>query len=169
MVSSAAKTVEEYLKSLPPGRREAIAVVRDFVRKRLPAGFEEGMQYGMIGWAIPLSRYPITYNGQPLGIAALASQKGNMTLYLMGVYAVPGWREEFEKAYRAAGKKLDMGKSCLHFKSVDDLALEVIGEALGRVTVEAFIAQYEAARAKTKTGLRSRSAKPAAKPTKVAR
>src|SRR5690606_30676429 len=89
MVSSKASTVDEYIASLPDDRRAAIAAVRDVIRKNLPPGYEEGMQYGMIGWYVPLSRYPDTYNGQPLGVVALASQKQYMSLYLMAVYASP--------------------------------------------------------------------------------
>ncbi len=146
MVMSRASTVEEYLLSLPPERRAAVEAVRRVIRKNLPKGFEEGMQYGMIGYYVPLEIYPDTYNGQPLGLAALASQKNYLSLYLMAVYANPDLREWFEGAYRASGKKLDMGKSCVRFKSVEDLPLELIGEAISRVGMREFISTFEESR-----------------------
>src|SRR5690606_17618842 len=112
--------------------------------------FEEGMQYGMIGWYVPRSRYPETYNGQPLGIAALASQKSYMALYLMSVYGRPEMDAWFRGAFAKAGKKLDMGKSCVRFKSIDALPLDVIGETIRRVPLDAFLAQYEDARVSAK-------------------
>lgn len=150
MASSGAKTVEQYLASLSADRREEIAAVRDVVNRHLPAGFVEGMQYGMLGWAVPLSRYPDTYNGQPLAIAGLASQKNYNSLYLMGVYGLPSVRKEFEAAYKKSGKKLDMGKSCLRFKRAEDLPLDVVGRAIAAVSVEDFIAAAEAARGGTR-------------------
>jgi hypothetical protein len=150
MVSSAAKTVNEYLASLPAERRDAIARVRAVVRDNLPPGFEEGMQYGMISWFVPLSRLAETYNGQPLALASLASQKQSMSLYLMGLYGDPDERARFEAAYRAAGKKLDMGKSCLRFRKVEDLPLDVIGDAISRIGVDRFVEHYEQSRAATR-------------------
>jgi hypothetical protein len=146
MATSKAKSVTEYLASLPPERRAALAAVRRVIKKNLPRGFVEGMQYGMIGYAVPLSRYPNTYNGQPLGIACLASQKNYMTLYLMGIYADPGGRKWFEGAFKKAGKKLDMGQSCVRFRKLEDLPLDVIGEAIARTGVDEFIAAAEKAR-----------------------
>ena len=151
MVSSRAETVEAYLRSLPPDRKAALEAIRKVIRKNLPRGFEEGMQYGMIGYYVPLSRYPDTYNGQALGIAGLASQKGYMSLYLMGVYGDPKLKAWFERAYREAGKKLDMGKSCVRFKKLEDVPLDVIGQTIAQVDVERFIATYEAARAAPRT------------------
>jgi hypothetical protein len=144
MASSKATTVKEYLDELPAERRKAISAVRKTIRKHLPEGFKEGMQYGMIGYFIPLKRYPTTYNGQPLGIAALASQKNYMALYLMAVYGDPKLEKWFKSAFAKAGKKLDMGKSCVRFKSLDDLPLDVIGEVVSSVSVDDFIARYEA-------------------------
>lgn len=148
MVSSKAATVKEYLDSLPEDRRKAISAVRRVIKKNLPRGFEEGMQFGMIGYYIPLSRYPDTYNGHPIGPAGLASQKQYMSLYLMTVYGDPKMRKWFEGAFKEAGKKLDMGKSCVRFKKLEDLPLDVIGEAIARVDVDTFIAQYEKSRKK---------------------
>jgi len=159
MVSSRAETVEKYLASLPPDRRPAIETIRNVIRKNLPPGFEEGMQYGMISYYVPLSRYPTTYNGQALGVAALASQKGYMSLYLMTVYGDPKLKAWFERAYRAAGKKLDMGKSCVRFKKLEDLPLDVIGEVIAQLDVDRFIGTFESARRQ----VRKRPAKIAAR------
>jgi hypothetical protein len=165
MVSRRAETVEKYLATFPPDRRAALETIRNVIRKNLPPGFEEGMQYGMIGYYVPLSRYPTTYNGQALGAVALASQKGYMSLYLMSVYGDPKLKAWFEGAYRAAGKKLDMGKSCVRFKKVEDVPLDVIGEVIARLDVDRFIATYESARAK----VRKRPAKMRRAGAKVAR
>ena len=145
----AATTVEQYLASLSADRRAAIEQVRSVVNANLPAGYEEGIEFGMIGWYIPLSRYPDTYNKRPIGIAALASQKQYMALYLTSVYGDPKLESWFKKAFAAAGKKLDMGKSCVRFRTVDALPLDVIGETIAKVPVDAFIASYEKVRAKT--------------------
>ena len=146
MVTSTASTVDEYIASLPDDRRAAVTTVRDVIRRNLPAGYEEGMQYGMIGYFVPLSRFPETYNGQPLGLAALASQKGHMALYLNSVYGDPETERWFRERYDETGKHLDMGKSCLRFRRIDDLPLDVIGEVLARTPVEAFVERYEAVR-----------------------
>lgn len=146
---SEAGTVEEYLAELPEDRREALQKVRKTIRQNLPKGFSEVMQYGMIGYVVPHKLYPAGYHcdpKQPLPYAALASQKNYMALYLMSLYQSPELLQWFTAAYKAAGKKLDMGKSCIRFRKVEDLALEVIGEAFARVTVADYIDGYEAAR-----------------------
>jgi hypothetical protein len=145
-----ATTVEGYLAKLPPDRREAIAKVREVVNENLPDGYEEGIQYGAISWYIPLSRFPVTYNGQPLAVASLASQKSHMALYLMSVYGHRQLEAWFRGAFQKAGKKLDMGKSCVRFRSLDALPLDVIGETIRRVPVDTFISYYEDARAGAK-------------------
>jgi hypothetical protein len=152
MVQSAATTVAQYLKELPPERRKLVSAVRELVNTNLPKGYAEGMQYGMIGWYIPLSRYPETYNKQPLGYVALAAQKSYTTLYLMAVYADGPAEKRLRAAYRQAGKKLDLGKCCLRFKSWDDLVPEAVGEAIASTTPEEFIVSYEAARSKPRKG-----------------
>ncbi len=146
MANTAPATPDDYIASLPPERREAIAAVRDVVRRNLPEGFEEGMQYGMIGWYVPLSRFPYTYIGQPLGLAALASQKNYMSLYLNSVYGDPGTEDWFRERYAASGKALDMGKSCVRFRRLEDLPLDVIGETIARVDLDEYLAHYERAR-----------------------
>ena len=145
-MKSEATTVDEYLASLPEDRRSAVSAVRDVIRSNLPDGFEEGMQYGMIGYYIPLERYPDTYNGQPLGVAALASQKNHMAMYLSGIYADDAEAAWFKERWRSTGKKLDMGKSCVRFRRLDDVPLDVVAEAMARTSVEEFIASYERAR-----------------------
>ena len=143
---SDAATVEEYLAELPDDRREAIAAVRDEILGRLPEGYEEAMNWGMIAYEVPLERCPDTYNGQPLMYAALASQKRHMAVYLSGVYGDAELRERFLADYRATGKRLDMGKSCVRFRTLEDLPLELIGDAVAALTVDEFIAMGEAAR-----------------------
>ncbi len=143
MVSSKASTPEAYLAELPPERRELVSRVRDLVNANLPEGYRETMAWGMICWGIPLERYPNTYNGQPLGYAALAAQKNHLSLYLNGVYASEERAQRLKQAYAAAGKKLDMGKSCIRFKKAEDLAEDAIAEAIRSVPPDQFIAEYE--------------------------
>lgn len=138
-----AKTVKEYMASLPEDRRGDIETVRKIILDNLPEGFEEFMTYGMIGYGIPLSRYPNTYNGQPIGPAALAMQKNKNSIYLMGVYGNKEIEQWFKDAYKKSGKKLDMGKSCVRFKKASDLPLDVIGKVIARVSVDDFIRNYE--------------------------
>jgi hypothetical protein len=146
---SDAATVEEYLASLPEDRRTTISAVRDTVNAHLPKGYVEQMQHGMIGWAIPLEDYPDTYNGQPLGIVALANQKNHMALYLMGLYSSESEVAWFRQQYAERGLRLDMGKSCVRFKRLDQVPLDVIGEVIAKVPPALFIERYEAARAAT--------------------
>ncbi len=148
MVRSEATTVRDYLAALPPERREVIAAVREVVVRNLPDGYREAMNWGMISYEIPLERYPETYNGQPLGYAALAAQKNHYALYLYCAYTDPEEEERLREGFQRAGKRLDMGKSCVRFKRLDDLPLEVIGAAVASTPPEAFIARYEEARRK---------------------
>jgi hypothetical protein len=160
-------TVDDYIDSLPEDRRIAIRAVREAVNAKLPAGYEEGIVYNMISWFVPFTRLAETYNNQPLCVASLASQKGYMALYLMSVYGDPKLRAWFEKSYKASGKKLDMGKSCVRFKTLDDLPLPVVSEAIAKVSVDAFVAAYEKVRANTASGkkaaAKAKAKKPAAK------
>lgn len=146
MASSDVSTPEEYLAELPDDRRAIVEAVRSTILDHLPAGFEEAMSFGMLGYVVPLSRYPDTYNGQPLGVINLANQKNHVAVYLMGIYADDSERDWFVDAWTSAGKKLDMGKSCVRFKKLDDVALDVLGEAVARVTPDDLIAAHEAAR-----------------------
>jgi hypothetical protein len=150
MVSSVAVRVPDYLAELPAERRAVVSRVRELVRKSLPPGYEEAMNWGMICWQIPLSRYPDTYNGQPLGYVALAAQKGCYGLYLIGPYMDSGRDAALREAYRLAGKKLDMGKSCVRFRSLDDLLLPAIAEAVASLPVDEYLRLYEKNRPKKK-------------------
>ena len=146
-MTSTAKTVKEYLAGLPEDRRAAISAVRDVILKNLSEGYEEGMQYGMIGYNVPHRIFPAGYHCNPkvpLPFAALGSQKNHMAVYLMCVYGDEGTRKWFEAEYRASGKKLDMGKACVRFRKLDDLPLDVIGQAIARVPAAKYVARYEA-------------------------
>jgi len=148
-MQSKAKTVTQYLAELPADRRKAIEQVRAMIRKHLPKGYEEMMQYGMIGYAVPLKLYPPGYHckkDEPLPFLSLASQKNNMALYMFCLYVDEKDRAQFQKEYKASGKKLDMGKSCIRFKKPEDLALDVIGRFIARVPVKKHIEVYEKAR-----------------------
>jgi hypothetical protein len=146
MVSSATTTIEAYLAELAPERREVIATVRALVNANLPDGYVEGMNWGMISWEIPLSRYPLTYNKQPLTYAALAAQKNHYALYLMCAYADSQSERDLRAAYAAAGLKLDLGKSCLRFRRLDALLLPAVAAAIASTPLETHIARYEASR-----------------------
>ena len=146
MAKSSANTVEDYLAELTEDRRAELETVRRVILDNLPSGYQESMQFGMIGYVIPLERYPKTYNGQPLTYAALASQKNYMSLYLMNVYGDPDTEQWFTEQYKASNKKLNMGKSCLRFKKLEDLPLELIGQVIARTSVYDFIGRYEASR-----------------------
>jgi len=147
-MTSNATTVEEYLAALPEERRAALSAVREVILANLPEGYEETMQYGMIGYVVPHRLYPAGYHcdpKQPLPFAGLASQKNYMALYLMCVYGDRSTAEWFQNAWAASGKKLDMGKSCLRFRRLDDVPLNVIGQAIARIPAQAFIEGYEKA------------------------
>ena len=130
------KTPDGYVVSLPADRRKEIAAVRAMVSKHIPKGYEEMFLWGMLAWGIPLSRYPNTYNKQPLCPLALASQKNFCSLYLMGCYGDAGQLAQLKKAFVDKGKKLDMGKSCVHFQTADDLPLPEIGQGSQEVCEE---------------------------------
>lgn len=146
-MQSKAKNVREYLASLPSEQREVLAAVRTVILANLDGGFQEAMQYGMVGYSVPHSRYPAGYHcdpKQPLPFAALAAQKNAISLHLMGLYMNPTELKWFTEAWRATGKKLDMGKACVRFKKLDDVALDVVGQAFRRISAAAWIATYEA-------------------------
>jgi hypothetical protein len=161
MASSAATTVDQFLAELPPERIELVTTVRDLVNANLPEGYQEAMQYGMVGWSVPHDRYPDGYHtdpSQPLPLAALASQKQYVSLYLMGLY-IPGASDDptdaetadvrwFRDAWAATGRKLNMGKSCVRFKKLDDVAPDVLGQAIARLPVDEYLERYEASRPK---------------------
>lgn len=148
-MQSKAATVKAYLAELPPDRRKAIEAVRNVILQNLDADYEEGMGYGMIAYAVPHRVFPAGYHcdpKQPLMFAALASQKNYMSVYLTSVYGSASERAWFEAAWKKSGKKLDAGKSCVRFKSLDDVPLDVIGEAIRRVPAKRYIEAYVKAR-----------------------
>jgi hypothetical protein len=174
---STATTADEYLASLPEDRRAALSAVRAVIRANLGDGYEEGIQYGMIGYYVPHRLFPAGYHTdpkQPLPFAALASQKGYMSLYLMGVYCGcsegPGGETAevrwFREAWARTGKKLDMGKACVRFKKLDDVALDVVGEAIRRVPPAVYIARYTEGLAATAKGRGKAATKKTAAATK---
>ena len=128
MTKRPALTVSQWLASVPAERKDAITAVRDVVNEHLPRGYEETVDWGMLAWVVPLTTLPTTHNGRPLMLAALGAHTKLMTIYLMSVYSDPKIRKEFETAYKKTGKKLDMGGSCVHFKTLDDLPLHVVGD-----------------------------------------
>ena len=145
-MKSTATTVEEYLDGLTQDRREAVSTVRQTVLSNLPDGYEEMMDFGMIAYVVPLARVPKTYNGHPLMYAAISSEKNYVSVHLMNVYADPETTQWFVERYNATGKKLDMGKSCVRFRKLEDLPLDLIGEAVARTPMGQWIAVYEASR-----------------------
>jgi hypothetical protein len=178
-MQSQAATVPHYLSELPAERRAAIEAVRAVILANLDKqGLEEGMQYGMIGYYVPHRVFPQGYHcdpRQPLPYAGLATQKQHMSIYLMFAYGDAAHEQWLRSAWARAGKKLDMGKACIRFKRLEDLALDVLGEAIRRVPASAYIARYEAilqsgakakakAKAATKTTAKT-TAKPATKTT----
>jgi Domain of unknown function (DU1801) len=173
MISSA-KTVDEYLGGLPPDRRSAISAVREVILAHLPKGYTEVMQNGMISYVVPHSIYPKGYHckpSEPLPYASLGSQKNHMAIYLCNVYGHKETETWFRKAYEASGKRLDMGKSCVRFKTVEQLPLEVIGQVIARTPVDKYIAGVEAALNRTPgrpdTSLKSTKNSKITKPKKI--
>jgi uncharacterized protein YdhG (YjbR/CyaY superfamily) len=146
-MQSQATTVEQYLAELPEDRRLAIEEVRSVILANLPEGYQESMNWGMISYEIPIERYPDTYNKKPLGYAALASQKNHMAVYLMNIYSSEDSAASFEAQYRATGKRYDVGKSCVRFRKLEDLPLDLIGQTIASTPVDQYIAEYEAVRA----------------------
>jgi hypothetical protein len=148
MADTKATTVQQYLDELPAEKKEVIAAVRQFICKHLPDGYEETIGFGGITYSIPLQQYPNTYNKQPLCYLALAAQKNYCSLYLMSAYGYEPHEKALKDGFRAAGKKLDMGKSCLRFRAVDDLALEVIAPLIASIPPDKWIQIYEDSRKK---------------------
>ncbi len=155
---TSARTIPEYLRGLDPERRAILSAVRNVVNQHLPEGYAEGMAFGMIGWFVPLETFPDTYNGHPLCYAALAACKNYNTLYLMGPYGDPRQRKFLQEEFKQRGLKLDMGKSCIHFKTLDDLPLDVIGTVIEWTPASAMMAAHEASHGK-KTSRGQKSAR----------
>lgn len=154
-VKSNARTVKDYLASLPEDRRAGIEAVRKVILKNLDKDYEESMLYGMIGYAVPHRVWPLGYHcdpKKPLMMCSLASQKNNMTVYLMSVYGNQNEREWFQKAWARTGKKLNMGGCCIRFRKLEDAALDVIGEAIRRMPAKAYLENYVKTLASTGRG-----------------
>jgi hypothetical protein len=148
MSKSKPTTVEEYLRDLPADRRATFSELRTLLQRSMPKGYQESLASGMITYCVPLEKYPDTYNKQPLGYVALAAQKNHNTLYLMGAYADPAQEQKLKAGFARAGKKLDMGKSCVRFKTLADLPLDVIAEVVASTAPDEYIRLYEQMRAK---------------------
>lgn len=139
-------TVTQYLASLPEDRRRALEAIRKVIRKNLPKGYQEGIQYGMMGYFVPHSVCPLGYHcdpKQPVPFVSVASQKNHIGLYLFCAYMDAELQQWFTKAWKATGKKLDMGKSCVRVKKLEDVPLEVLGELVSRCPCDEFLAMYE--------------------------
>ena len=146
-MQSAAPTPADYLAALPPDRRELVSAIRDTINANLPEGYQEGMQYGMIGWSVPHARFPDGYHcdpRQPVPFVSLANQKGAVSIYLFCVYLGADLTEDFVAAWKATGKRLDMGKSCVRVKKLADVPLEVIGQTIRKLPLADFLARYQA-------------------------
>jgi len=146
MAKSNAQTVEDYLNELPEYRREIIEEIRNLILENLPEGYEETFNWGMISYEIPLEHYPDTYNNQPLSYLGLAAQRNHNALYMMNVYQDEELQEWLEEQFREANKKMDMGRSCLRFNTVNDLPLEAIKKVVSYQTPDEFIEKYEESR-----------------------
>ncbi|QDV04821.1 hypothetical protein Poly30_03150 [Planctomycetes bacterium Poly30] len=171
-MQSQAATVKEYLASLDPDRRKAIEAVRKVIKANLDPKIKEVMSYGMIGYCIPKSVYPPGYHcspEQPLPFMNVASQKNHMAVYLFMIYGNEGEVSWFETEWKKTGKKLDMGKACLRFKKLEDVALDVLGEAVRRMPADKFIAQYEAVLARGSAGKKKAATKKKATKKKAAK
>jgi uncharacterized protein YdhG (YjbR/CyaY superfamily) len=146
-MQSKALTAEQYLNELPEDRKEGIRKLRDVIAANIPAGFQEGMGYGMPGWDVPHSIYPSGYHcdpKQPLPFVGYASQKNNISFYHMGLYSDPELLNWFVTEYpKHSSRKLDMGKSCVRFKKTEHIPYELIGELMTKMTPQDWIALYE--------------------------
>ncbi|HEX9746255.1 MAG TPA: DUF1801 domain-containing protein [bacterium] len=152
------ETVKEYLEALPDDRRKQIEKVRSVIKKNMPKGYEETFAYGMIGWVVPLKLYPQGYlrdPNTPLPYVSVANQKNHMAVYLMSIYGIPEMTKWFTEEYKKTGKKMDMGKSCVRFRKIEDLPLDLIGEAVSRMSVKDTIEMYD----KYQSARKSRKAK----------
>ena len=141
------KRVEAYLVGVAEPQRTLVEALRDTINQNLPSGYEEGIQYSMIGWYVPHTLYPAGYHAkpsEPLPFVSLAAQKHHVGLYLMCIYNDEAHKAWFLDAWRKTGKRLDRGKACLRFKRIDDVAFDIVGEAIRRVPVDQYIAAYQA-------------------------
>lgn len=148
-MQSKVTSVEAYMAELPEERKIPMEQLRNVILENIPAGFKEGMGYGMMGYVVPHTLYPAGYHCDPklpLPFVSIASQKSNISLYHMGIYADPELLEWFVNEYPKHCKtKLDMGKSCIRFKKMDQIPYDLIGELMQKITVEKWIEMYESA------------------------
>ena len=146
-MQSKAETPEDYISQLPQERKDVISKIRELILKNIPEGFEEQMSYGMLGYVVPHSLYPDGYHVNPelpLPFMNLASQKNFVALYHSGIYADPKLLDWFTNEYpKYCTRKLDMGKSCIRFKNMDDIPYQLIAELSGKMTVQQWIELYE--------------------------
>ena len=146
-MQSTAKTPESYIEALPEERKEVITKLRNIILANLPAGFEEMMSYGMLGYVVPHSKYPDGYHcdpSLPLPFINLASQKNHIGFYHMGIYSDPQLMEWFVNEYpKHLSTKLDMGKSCIRFKNMSRIPYALLGELVSKMTAEEWIDRYE--------------------------
>lgn len=172
-------TVAEYLEQLPPDRRVAIEAVRDAIRENLDKDYEEGIQYGMLGYYVPHRVFPDGYHcdpKQPLPFMSVASTKGHIGLHMFCIYGDTGMQDWFRNAWTKAGKKLDMGAACVRVKKLEDIALDVVGEVVRRLPTAKFVKHYVELRnglalgkaGKTAKAVRTQADAKGAKPTKKA-
>jgi uncharacterized protein YdhG (YjbR/CyaY superfamily) len=139
-------TVAGYLRALSPEQRTVMTKLRQFIRKHLPKGYEEGINWGAITYQVPLKRCPDTYNGQPLCYVAIAAQKRYLSIYLMSVYGDPARKKQLISGFAKAGKKLDMGKACVRFHALEDLPLDTVADIIAGTPVDAYVAAYQQSR-----------------------
>jgi hypothetical protein len=144
--SNMASTPEEFIAELPAERVVIVTALREVIRKNLQPGFDEGIQYGGIGYYVPHSLFPNGYHcdpKQPLPFLTLTNKKGHVALHAFGLYCLPTLKEKFVEAFNATGKKLDMGAGCIRFKKLENIPLEVIGDMVKGIRAEEFVRQYQ--------------------------
>ena len=146
MVKSEAATADQYLSELSDDRRASISEVRQVILDNLPEGYRETVQFGIISYVVPLETFPKTYNRKPLTYISLASQKDYMSLYLMSIYGDEEKASDFDAEFEASGRKMDRGKSCVRFKKVDDLPMDLIGKTVAGTSLQEYIEIYERSR-----------------------
>jgi hypothetical protein len=157
MARKASTAVSTFLDNLPAERRREVERVRETVRRHLPEGYEEVVSKNMLVYQVPLKRYSDTYNGEPLWYVALASEKSYLSLHLMSIYGDRALARRLEDGFRAAGKKLDVGKACVHFKTADDLPLDVVGQIVAAIPMDQWVEIAQAARRRRQDGSRQKS------------
>jgi len=152
LVQIQAVTPAEYVKQVPIQQRKDIVALRRLIKKHLPVGYQESVNWGMIVYQVPIKRCPNTYNGQPLAYLGLAAQKNHLAIYFMGLYGDEKLKNKFEADYKKSGHKLNMGKSCLRFKTIDDIPQGVIAWAIGALSVDEFIKLHDSLHLQRKKG-----------------